>query len=89
MKETTIKDAALEAQKIVEPFAQTHASRLKSLLNNAATIISLSIVALTMLLFAYNQGYASVYHLPVNVIPLNLETYLSSFFFTSSSYKGL
>lgn len=77
MKETTIKDASLEAQKIVEPFAQTHASKLKSLLNNAATIISLSIIALTMLLFAYNQGYASVYHLPVNVIPLNLEAYLS------------
>lgn len=77
MEDTTINDVAREAQRIVEPFAQTHTSRLKSLLNNVATIISLLIIVLTMLLFAYNQGYSSVYHLPAKVIPIDIKMYLS------------
>lgn len=77
MADSTIKDATSDAQEIVEPFVQTHTNRVKNLINNAATVISGFVIVLTILLFAYNQGYSSVYHLPAKVIPVKLETYLS------------
>ena len=77
MADSTIKDATSDAQEIVEPFVQTHTNRVKNLINNAATVISGFAIVLTILLFAYNQGYSSVYHLPAKVIPVKLETYLS------------
>ena len=80
MADLTIKEAenaASEAQEIVEPFVQTYTDRVKDLVNNAATIISAFVIVLTILLFAYNQGFSFVYHLPAEVIPVKLETYLS------------
>lgn len=77
MEPPTIRDAAQEAQKVVKPFEQKQRERLKKLLNNAATIITIFIVALTMVLFAFNRGYASVYDLPSEIFPVDIKQYLS------------
>lgn len=77
MEPPTIRDAAQEAQKVVKPFEQKQRKRLKKLLNNAATIITIFMVVLTMVLFAFNRGYASVYDLPSEIFPVDIKQYLS------------
>lgn len=78
MKESsTSKDAVQEAQKIVEPYEQKHSEKLKHIVSNVATIVSLFIIGLTLVLFAYNEGYASIYNLPAKILPVDLKAYLS------------
>lgn len=48
----------------------------KKLLENAAEIISFFAIFLTIILFAYNKGYSSVFNIPTRCIPLNLKSYV-------------
>ena len=76
MPEVTRNDVIHEAIEKVQPTKAKANEQRKKLLEHTGAIISISIVVLTLALYAYNKGYCSVYNLPPECMPLNVTSYL-------------
>jgi len=76
MPEVTRNDVIHEAIEKVQPTKAKANEQRKKLLEHTGAIISISIVVLTLALYAYNKGYCSVYSLPPECMPLNITSYL-------------
>lgn len=76
MEHPTKRDAFLEAKKIISPHEHDQQKTRKVILENAAAIISVLVVGLSLVLYAYNGGYCKVFNLPVEVLPLEIDQYL-------------
>lgn len=76
MPEVTRNDVIHEAIEKVQPTKDKANEQRKKLLEHTGAIISISIVVLTLALYAYNKGYCSVYNLPPECMPLNITSYL-------------
>ena len=76
MESSTILDALLEARTLTAPIENEQHKKYKNFLLNVVSTITIIAVGLTWVLFAYNEGYASIYRLPAQVIPLDLRAYL-------------
>ena len=74
--EYTNFDAAKKAKDIAAPIEEKSKQRRKTLLENAAAIISVFAIFLTVILFAYNKGFSSVFNVPVRCMPLDLKSYI-------------
>lgn len=76
MSNLTKQDVAIEAIEISKPFEKQQKGVLKEIWGNIATIISLSVICLFIVLFAYNTGFCDVFNLPVEVMPLDIKNYI-------------
>ena len=66
-------DAVVKAKEIATPIEEKSNKRRKALRENAATVISTLAISLTVILYAYNKGYARVFNIPASCIPLDLK----------------
>ena len=73
---TTLYDAIDEARQITQQEIEKQENKGKKIFENFATIISLSIVGLTLILYSYYRGYGEVYNIPPSVFPLKLEMFM-------------
>ena len=71
----TNKDAVIKAREIAAPIEEKSKKRKKLLLENAATVISMLAISLTVILYAYNKGVSRVFGIPVSCIPLDLKSF--------------
>lgn len=76
MKETTKKEVVEKAAKKMQPYKEHSKKTIHTFVGHAGTIISVSVIVFSLILFAYNNGFCRVYHLPVTVIPINLNNLL-------------
>ena len=76
MKETTKKEVFEKAAKKMQPYKEHSKNTIHTIVGNAGAIISVSVIVLSLILFAYNNGFCSVYNLPVTVMPINLNNFL-------------
>lgn len=72
----TLYDAFDEAKEIIQHEEKNQENKGKRIFENFATIISLAIVSLTMILYSYYSGYGEVYNIPPSVFPLKLEMFM-------------
>lgn len=76
MSDVKKSDIHKEAAMILHPIVKESEKRKKAILKNAAIIISVSVVILTIVLYAFNRGFCQVYNLPVEVMPLDLSKFI-------------
>ena len=67
MTEHTEKDVYKEAYKELKPIIEKQEKRRKTIVSHFGLIISLSIIFLSIILFAYNIGYCETYNIPTSV----------------------
>ena len=72
----TLYDAIDEAKEIIQHEEKNQENKGKKIFENFATIISLAIVSLTLILYSYYRGYGEVYNIPPSVFPLKLEMFM-------------
>lgn len=65
-----------EAQEKIKPITDEVEGRKKKLVENAAVIISFSVIALSVILYAFNTGYCRVFNLPTEVMSLDMTRLL-------------
>jgi len=65
-----------EAQEKIKPITNEVEVRKKKLVENAAVIISFSVIALSIILYAFNTGYCKVFNLPTEVMSLDMTRLL-------------
>ena len=68
MAELTKGEIFREAQEKIKPITKEVEGRKKKLVENAAVIISFSVIALSIILYAFNTGYCKVFNLPTEVM---------------------
>lgn len=78
MNDTTKKEVIDKATKKLKPYKEHSKRTFHNIIGHAGTIIPILAIILSVILFAYNKGYCGVYHLPVNVMPINLNSFLSA-----------
>lgn len=76
MDDLTKYDAYAEAKKEVEPINEQRKIKSTKILEHTGTIITASIIVLSMILFAYNQGFCSVYKIPIYAMSLDITSLL-------------
>ena len=76
MPETTKWDVAYEAREKTEAFRKQVETRRKSVLENAAVILSFMAIVLLIVLYSYNTGYCRVFSVPVESIELDIKSFL-------------
>ena len=76
MAELTKGEIFREAQETIKPFTNGVENRKKKLFQNATAILSFSVIALSIFLYAYNIGYCKVLNLPANVMSLDMTRLL-------------
>ena len=73
MSDLTKGEIYQEAKEKIAPIANEIEVRKKKLIENAAVIISISLVVLSIILYAYNTGYCRVFDLPVTVMMVDIK----------------
>ena len=76
MAELTKGEIFREAQEKIKPITSEVEGRKKKLVENAAVIISFSVIALSIILYAFNTGYCKVFNLPTEVMSLDMTRLL-------------
>ena len=76
MSDLTKFDAYDEAEKEISDLKQNKERNFKSILEHFGVVISLSVIVLSMILFAYNKGFCSVYNLPISVLSIDISRFL-------------
>ncbi len=76
MSSYTRKDAIKKAKELSAPIEGESKKRRKLLIDNAATVISVFIIWLTITLYAYNTGFCKVFNIPTDCMPLDLKSYI-------------
>ena len=76
MSDLTKNDIYREAHEKITPIANGIEVRKKKLIENATVIISVSLVMLSIVLYAYNTGYCRVFNLPVDVMTVDIKQFL-------------
>lgn len=76
MTDFTKQDAIIEASNETKPIRGKQAKSVKNLFQNVGTIVTISIVVLSMILFSYNMGYCSVFSLPPSVLSIDIKNFL-------------
>ncbi len=76
MADLTKGEIFREAQEKITPIVNEVEDRKKKLVENAAVIISFSVIALSIILYAFNTGYCKVFNLPVEVMSLDMTRLL-------------
>lgn len=76
MTELTREDAIDEARKDLAPIRKEQKKRTEIIFKNIGTIVTISIIALSMILFAYNSGFSSVYNLPATALSLDISRFI-------------
>lgn len=72
MADLTKGDVFREAEEKIKPITNEVENRKKKLFENAAVIISFSVIALSIILYAFNTGYCKVFNLPTEVMSLDM-----------------
>ena len=75
-KTYTNHDIERKAEELAAPIEEKSKKRRKALINNAATVISVLAIILTILLYAYNKGYCGVFNIPVDCMRFDLKSYI-------------
>lgn len=76
MSELTKGEIFREAQAKIKPITNEVEGRKKKLFENAAVFISFSVIALSIILYAFNTGYCKVFNLPTEVMSLDMTRLL-------------
>lgn len=76
MEKVTKVEIFREAQETIKPITNEVEGQKKKLIENAAEIISFSVIALSIILYAFNTGYCKVFNLPVDVMSLDMTRLL-------------
>lgn len=76
MADLTKVEIFREAQEKIKPIINEIEGRKKKLIENAAVIISSSVIALSIILYAFNKGYCEVFNLPTEVMSLDMTRLL-------------
>lgn len=76
MADLTKGEIFREAQERIKPITNEVEDRKKKLVENAAAIISFSVIALSIILYAFNTGYCKVFHLPTEAMSLDMTRLL-------------
>ena len=76
MADLTKGEIFREAQEKIKPITKAVEDRKKKLFENAAVIISFSVIALSIILYAFNTGYCKVFNLPTEVMSLDMTRLL-------------
>lgn len=76
MADLTKVEVFREAQEKIKPITNEVEVRKKKLVENAAVIISFSVIALSIILYAFNTGYCKVFNLPTEVMSLDMTRLL-------------
>ena len=74
-KQYTAEDAIADAKKLAEP-SEKKEKRKKYFFENLASLISIFVIALSIVLYSYNSGFCKVYNLPESCMPLDLRSYI-------------
>lgn len=72
MAELTKNDVIDEALDKLEPIRKEGNERRKKLIENAAVIISVAVILLSIILYAFNTGYCEIFNLPPEVMSLDM-----------------
>lgn len=72
MADLTEKEIIIEAQEKIKPITNEVEGRKKKLIENAAVIISFSVIVCSIILYAFNTGYCRVFNLPIDVMLLDM-----------------
>lgn len=72
MADLTKGEIFREAQEKIKPITSEVEGRKKKLIENAAVIISFSVIVLSIILYAFNTGYCRVFNLPTDVMSLDM-----------------
>lgn len=73
MAELTKSEVFQEAKEKISPIKKEIESKKKKLLENAAVIISFSVIALSVILYGFNTGYCRVFNLPSSAMSLDIK----------------
>ena len=76
MADLTKVEVFREAQEKIKPITNEVEARKKKLVENASVIISFSVIALSIILYAFNTGYCKVFNLPTEVLSLDMTRLL-------------
>jgi len=71
----TSEDVIIEAKKLTSPTKKAK-QRKKYFFENTASLVTVFIIALTIVLYSYNTGFCSIYNIPVECMPLDLKSYI-------------
>ena len=73
MSNLTEHDAYIAAKKELEPIRKKQENRVKKIITNVGTIVTITIIVLSMVLFAYNKGYCTIYSIPSTALSLDIS----------------
>lgn len=73
MAELTKSEVLQEAKEKISPIKKQIERNKKNLLENAAVIISFSVIALSVVLYGFNTGYSRVFNLPSSTLSLEIK----------------
>ena len=76
-KQYSVSQAAQQASKLYATQEKELQKKKKSILENAAVLITAISLGLLFVLYMYNTGVAQVYNIPVNCLSLDLKQYFS------------
>lgn len=76
MADLTKGEIFREAQEKIKPITSEVEGRKKKLIENAPVIISFSVIAFSIILYAFNAGYCRVFNLPTDVMSLDMTRLL-------------
>lgn len=72
MPEFTKREIFAEAREKIAPITTEVEHRKKKIIENAAVLISFSIISLSIILYAFNSGFCKVFNLPPEVMSLDM-----------------
>lgn len=76
LDDLTKADIIREAQEKTKPITKTIENRKNKIIENATVIIPFSIIAFSIILYAFNIGYCRVFNLPAHVMSLAMTQLL-------------
>ena len=76
MEELKESDIIAEAFEKTQELRKSDHSKVKQLIEHSVAIISIAVVLLTVVLYAFNDSYYRIYNIPASIIPINLKDYL-------------
>lgn len=76
MEDLKKSDIVAEAFEKTREIRESNQNKVKRLIEHSAAAISITVVLLTVILYAFNKGYYRVYNIPIEIIPLDLKSYL-------------
>ncbi len=76
MTDFTKQDAIIDASNEIKPLKEKQEKSVKKIFEKFGTIVTISIVVLSMILFSYNMGYCSVFSLPPSVLSIDIKYFI-------------